>query len=1254
MRFLPVKCSLLLVLLASAATALASDILRIEAITDRNGLSQNTVRCMVQDSKGFMWMGTTNGLNRYNGKEFSVMQAQISSLHSLQDNRIRSIQEDEEGYIWVRTVSSVLYCYDSHLESFIDYDPGNASKKFSHVQIAKNGDVWMWGTDDGCCRVKHEEGGLKSWHINEKLLGTSAVNFLFEDAAQRIWICTNTGLFRAADEKMEKVLDGAFYSVQELDKYLLFFGSNQADVYDKQTQEFIEPVEYPQPLSAVRAHTFELGVVLLAARQGMYVFSVNKMQVEPADYLFQNTRLPNADFITDNKGSSWIYNMSGRLWRQMANGKFESIEVIPSKILSSIDMERYEVYQDSRNIIWITTYGNGLFALYPNGQMQHYTAEKGGLPSDYLLCITEDTSGEVWVGTEFAGVAKISLTTYATNFFYPASNEAGNRANAVRLIYQDAAKRYWLGTRSGHLYVCDSTLKKIHTHKISGALPYAMAEDRHGNKWVGTKGKGVFVFSGAGAGAPRNYTLKNRDRQLSSSNNIFSIMRDNKGRMWVASFGGGLHLAEEHQGELSFRQITARTPGQNMVRALIQDRSGVMWAASNEGVNAFNPDEVIADENLYINFSFDTRNDSSLNNNEVKALLEDSKGRIWLGTNGGGLNLLVREQPLERSWFRRYSATNGLSNEVIQAMLEDEKGNIWVSTENGISRFDPDTEKFENYTFSDKHQANLFNEMSCWRRNNGALMFGSFDGVCIFDPMAIAHNSYVPQVVLTELRVNGSRIRPGEKGAPLKESITTTRSLKLKYEQNTFDVEFAMLNFHEPEFNQYMYYLEGYEKTWNEATRYNVAPYRNVPAGKYKFHVKGSNSFGIWNDDVTTLDITVVPPFWRTWWAMLIYLFCLSVIFYFAWNLFLKIHRLNTAVEVEKQLTEYKLRFFTNISHEFRTPLTIIRGAIENLAGQRKLPMVVAKQVAILSKSSTRLLRLIDQLLEFRRLQNDKMELRVEPTNAVEFFQDIFQTFKELAEKKKIEFLFEASEAERQMLLDRGKMDKICYNLLSNAFKNTPEGGKVAVRLLFSEANDRFTLSVSDSGVGIPKEKRELLFKRFAQIHYVSGGVGVGLHLTSELAMVHKGSVDYSDSEYGGACFSVHIPLSDKNYESENVEVAASLRKVAEEQEFSVLLSAPKEEGDERQHDYKLLLVDDDDEVREFLQGQLGEHFAIAVAKNGVVGLEKAQCEAPDLVVCDVMMPEMDGFEVTRRLKDGFETSHIPIILLTAHSSDKH
>ena len=1241
----------------------AFDILDIKTISDRDGLSQNTVRCMMQDSKGFMWLGTINGLNRYNGREFMVMQPETGSSLSLPDSRIRNIVEDRHGYIWIRTTSNTVCCYDPRLETFIDYDPANESKNFSNILVASNGDVWLWGNRQGCCRVRQTDGTLQAWRLDEKVLNSYSVSFVYEDSRQRIWIGTNKELFMVSDETViSKTQKEDFFSVHESGDRLFFVTNNRIIVFDNGQQSFLSDVSTDSERPIILNGTALVdNLILIATKTNLYAFDTKTLTMTSVEKQFRGKPLRNAYFLTDNKGNKWVYNMSGVLWRHRQGKGFEPIQLIPPEILSSIDLERYEIYHDSRNIIWITTYGNGLFAIDLNdGSTYHYTSEKE-LTSNYLLCVTEDKSGEIWVGTEFTGVNKISLSNYPVNIFYPAKKgEGGNRNNAVRMIYNDSDNRYWFGTRNGYMYVCDSSFRELYRHHIIGGLPFAITEDTLGNKWVGTRGKGVLIFPPDGSAAPQTYSLSDRERQNSSSNNIFGIVRDAKNRIWVASFGGGLHLAIRRDNELTFRQINMRNEHQDMMRGIIQDRTGLIWVGCNEGVHVFDPDELIRDESKYINFRYDMRDNNSLNNNEVKTIFEDRQGRIWLGTTGGGLNLLMREEPIERSWFKHYTAKNGLSNEVIQSIIGDDRGFIWVSTERGISKFDPKTERFENFIFSDNRQAALFNEMSCLKKKNGELMFGSYNGVYIFDPSKIVYDTYTPPVVITDLRINGNGVRPGEQDSPLTESIATTQSIILEHNRNSFNLEFAMLNFHSPEFNRYSYYLEGYEKNWNPVSRYNIAAYRNVPPGDYQFKVKGCNSSGVWSDTETTLRIVIRSPWWTSGWAILLYAAIMLAVIVFVSRMLIKINRLNMAVEVEKQLTEYKLRFFTNISHEFRTPLTIIRGSIENLSSMEDLPHAVGKQISTLAKSSTRLLRLIDQLLEFRRLQNNRMELKLEQTEAVEFFYDIYLTFKEMAGKKHIEFVFESNEQERDMLLDRSKMDKIVYNLLSNAFKNTPDDGKILMKLVFSTADDTLTLKVEDTGAGIPQDQRNMLFVRFKQINYASDGTGVGLHLTSELAAVHKGSVIYSDSDLGGACFSVTLPLSDKNYDREDIihdlpaktveAVAAIPVQDAETIDPGQLMVASVAKPFK---DYKLMVIEDNDDVREFIQSQLGEYFTVSTASNGTEGLEKVGNEQPDLVLCDVMMPGLDGFELTKRLKNNFETSHIPVVMLTAYSTEE-
>jgi signal transduction histidine kinase/ligand-binding sensor domain-containing protein/AraC-like DNA-binding protein len=1236
----------------------ATKMLRFEWISDRDGLSQNTVRCIIQDRSGFIWLGTINGLNRYNGKEFFVMLSKKGNPASLPDNRIRSMTEDREGYIWIRTTADIFCCYDPRLERFVDYDAGNGQKNFSNIRICTNGDVWLWGKSDGCCRIRHDGMQMQFLHFGEQNQNIRSVYFVYEDALQRIWMGADSGIFRIDGERAERVSSEVFFAVNEAGGRLYFINGQHILPFDSKLQKFDEPVAFPSRRQLELNMTTSLydGLILITTKDSLLIFDSQKGGFVPSETFFGGEAVQNAYIYTDNKGHKWIYNHSGNIWRHLPDNRFEQISLIPENILSTIDAERYEVYHDSRDIIWISTYGNGLFSFGPDdGYLHHYTSNNSELPTNYLLCVTEDKSGEIWVGTEFAGISKISLNDYPFRILYPTPGETGNRNNAVRLIYEDAQGRFWMGTRNGYLHIYDSVFHKIKSHKIESSLPFCLTEDTAGNIWLGTRGSGLFVFPPSGDAPARRFHLHNIARQNSTSDNVFDILRDTKNRMWVASFGGGLHYADLNEPEITFHHINARTVNQDMVRIIVQDRTGLIWTGTNEGVNVFNPDELIRDSERYINLHFDVKSDRSLSNNEVKAIFEDSKGRLWFGTTGGGLNLLVREDPLGKSWFKHYTAANGLSNELIQTILEDDEGYIWVSTEggSGISRFNPETERFENFSFSGGKQAAPFNDASGWKTRNGELMFGSYSGVYIFNPSQIKYDSSTQPVVITGLKINGVDARPGQERSPLTESIALTKFLRLKHGQNSFDIEFAMLNYRSPDFNQYAYYLDGYEETWNPPGRHNIAIYRNVPPGTYVFRVKGCNSLGVWTDSETELLVTIVPPFWKSFWAYVIYLVLIFFATLFAVRLIMKINRLNTDVKVEHQLTEYKLRFFTNISHEFRTPLTIIRGSIENLTAMHDVPAAASRQVRQLAKSSSRLLRLIDQLLEFRHLQNKGLELKVERTEAVSFFYDIYRMFEEMAEKKTIEFIFKSGLPAKEMLLDRSKFDKIAYNLLSNAMKHTPECGIVLMRLMFSEADDRLTLSVSDSGAGVPKEKRSSLFVRFAQLDRTSGGTGIGLHLTAELAAVHKGKVEYSDSELGGACFSVSVPLSEANYGSHEIVETQFMTKY-------VNASADTEQETEASplnksfRNYKLLVIEDDDEVRDYIRSQLDGLFTLCMARDGGEGLEKAVREQPTLIVCDVMMPGIDGFEVTRHLKNDFLTSHIPVILLTAHSSEAH
>lgn len=593
---------------------------------------------------------------------------------------------------------------------------------------------------------------------------------------------------------------------------------------------------------------------------------------------------------------------------------------------------------------------------------------------------------------------------------------------------------------------------------------------------------------------------------------------------------------------------------------------------------------------------------------------------------------------------------------MVQAILEDNHHNLWISTESGISKFNPTNTLFENYNFLDVWESDLFCESSSFKRTNGELLFGSFNGMYIINPSSFESQVFSSSVTLTGLCINGIPVSPNSPDSPLKESIRKTSDIRLNHGQNSFSLEFSSLNFHNSHSNRYTYILENYDKEWNPVTQYNVATYKNIPAGKYVFKVKNVNNPYASADAETILFITIVPPFWKSSSAFILYIVLCSIIGFFIVRLLFKMNKLHNQVEIEKQLTEFRLRFFTNISHEFRTPLTIIRGSIESMNKQKPVPPTFKKHIETLEKSSAKLMRLIDQLLEFRKMQNNQMSLRLEQTEVVSFLYGIYDLFSETAARKNINFTFSSDEESKWILLDRGKIEKVLFNLLSNAFKHTPEKGNIAVEITFQEGEEYLILRVSDSGIGIPPEKQHLLFQRFKQINYSSSGIGIGLHLASEFTTIHKGEIKYSESTWKGACFTVAIPTVTDIYDEKDIisSVSTPLNNTlsTSEDNYSPAMEAIKQQVSTLK--YKILLIEDDEEIRLFLEDQLNDSFTISTAPNGRIGWETAINEEPNLIVCDVMMPEMDGFEVTRKLKSDFQTSHIPVILLTAHSSIEH
>lgn len=1240
-RFLKLLfCSLFACILEAEAFEAAE----ILTLTDRNGLSQNTVRCMMVDRRNFLWLGTVNGLNRFNGQDFLVIHPRQRQASGRADSRIRELVEDLHGFIWIRTFSNTVFCYDTKREGMTEYAREGEAMTFAHIYPLANGDVWLWG-DEGCMRVRYTHGKHETWcpetGTNKEIL------FLREDAGGRIWMGTPQALYLVEGDRVSLLRQGRYWDALPVGEEIYLAGDQELVGLRADNGKPSFRLTLSRPVKHARLCALHKGVLLLTSDGDTHLFDSRTQKALPIARFFGGKEIKRAHFQIDNRGEVWVYNRTGILWRHRADNSFEPLHLIPSDILKLNEFEQFQVHHDSRDIIWISTFGNGLFAIHPDGSLTHFT--KGPhFPTNYLYGITEDASGEIWVGTELAGLIKISLPDYAIQPFYPAPEDGIERNNAVRLIFKDSEGHYWLGTRDGHLYVCDDRMKRLHTHHIEGGLPFALTEDTLGYKWLGTKGAGLFILSPGGERIVTHHNLPTPDGQASTRDNIYSLLRDRKNRIWVATLGKGLFLAERNGEKLNFRSFAFPDMHQNRMRALIQDsREGRIWISSDDGLLSFQPETLIQTQQRGENITQACTR--QLNDREVKVVYEDHRGRIWAGVTGGGLYLLEGEE-------KHYGRANGLANETIQAIIEDNEGYLWVSTESGISRLNESTGRFENIVYSNQRSPLVFNELACCKEQDGTLLFGSYEGIYRFNPAQVHFDTYAPDVRLTRLFLHGDPVSPEEEDSPLQTSLDNTKELVLKHDQNSFNLECTLLNYHAPELNQYAYLLDGYETSWNRSVGNPLAAYRNVPPGRYVFKVRGANSAGVWSQHTTELPIRILPPWWKSTGAIILYFIAGILLAGITLHIVLKMNRLRMNVAIEKQLTEYKLRFFTNISHEFRTPLTIIRGIVEEMNTRPATDPDTAEQVKLLNQSSNRLMRLIDQLLEFRRLQNNKMALNLESTEVNGFFREIHHAFEEMARSKAIDYQFESNTPGRILLLDRSKMDKVVYNLLSNAFKNTPTGGAISLTLSVDETQDTFTLRVADSGRGIPPEKRQKLFNRFEQIRYTAEGTGIGLHLTAELIKVHHGSIAYEDTPGGGATFCVSLPLAASNYDpADIVQDDLNTPRTRPDEATAPTATEPvaTDAGEKPYGTYRILVIDDEEDIRTLITRQLSPYFTLTTASNGREGLERLAEEQPDLVVCDIMMPQMNGIEFTRRLKSDFNISHIPVILLTAYSSEE-
>lgn len=1188
---------------------------KAKRVTIQEGLPSNVVSDMQQDQKGFLWFSTHNGLARYDGNVVTTYLDNDSTGVSALIGRTKKALEDVTyKKLWVYSSSERLTCLNMVDGKEEKYCQEVEKLHFTNWKLVCDGMFWLWGAKDGAMLVDYRSGSFLTRRFAQAEIGSSRVPLIDSLDKDNVVLCTTDKVFLYSEGRLFCMAKGMRMSRTRPFHHKMLMVSEKGDVYvlrQGKLQRFSH-VAYVDGEVATGDLLMGNRWILFTNRRS---FSIDVRTGEVAECEGE-WLIPNGRVLTDNKGRKWIYNKTGVL-RLVRQDKLVPLILFPQQTTNYIDYERFHIVEDNHGLIWISTYGKGLFVFNQDlTQSQHFVADKLGespIASNYLLGIIADRHDGVWVSSEYGGVSHIQVMDKGVERIYP--NGEGNMdfSNVVRMVKKMNDGTVMVGTRAGSLYHYSADMSQVLGKSHFDSNVYGIVQMPNGETWIGTRGKGIYGAKG----------LDFKDR------NVFCMASDAKHRMWIGTFGKGLSLVYPRKDGYGVKTFFADSVGLNEVRCMVIDKHGVLWCGTSGGLIRIPVDEFVKDASRYKTYVRDY---------EIRDVIVDRQGRLWLSASGDGLVLVEPGDGETKPKFYVFNTSNGLVNNLVQSVVDTPDGNLWISTQQGVTAWNARKKSFENYMFSRNPMGNVYNENSAVCLDDGRVVLGGNYGLTIIQPSRLSHVSGLTDVVFTSY--------------PYSDEITLT------YEQRSPNIYFSTLDYSDVRNVKYTYRLEGFDQAWSQPSSTPWAAYQKLPAGKYLLHVKACTSDGTWGKE-STLVICIKPPFYLTSWAIMIYVLLVLGVIILVVKFVHDKNVLRNRIRLEQELTRYKLVFFTNIAHEFRTPLTLMQGSLEKekcIMKANRWQTELEKTIRVMDKSVQRMLRLIDQLLEFRKMQAGKLKLSLQETDAVMFVKGICRMFDDAAESKEIAYSFESSEPAHAMFLDQQMIDKVVFNLLSNAFKYTPAKGTISVSLSFT---DVMTIRVADTGVGIPQEKREQLFSRFMQSSYTGESFGIGLHLTHELVRTHHGEITYQENEGGGSVFVVTIPLQKDCYEASDFLVKDSPilkadltkeRDGQEEKTTDAVPSAPSAPLNRR----TILLIEDDNDVREFLLSELESCFDLKVASDGKAGIAMAKELDVDLIVSDVMMPGMNGFELTKRLKNSFETSHIPIILLTALSTDEN
>lgn len=1212
--------------------------LKFSHYSSKNGLPQNSVLAILQDNTGFIWMGTDDGLARFDGYQFQVFRHQPGNTTTIHNNVIRAIITDPLGHIWIGTEGGGISIFDPKNESF--YNLSTLSPLLTELSSAK-------------------------------------VSSLLIDDQNRIWVGTNgNGLFKIS-------LD--FSNLSSIESY----GNNLiVHNYGKSSSGLLDDKIW----NVYQDKSDNLWVGTLEG--GVYTLSLSQNEVKKHDLTKNGIPVSSVkSFYEDQQGNFWIGSeKQGLFYRAKGQQVFQPY-ILPEKRkdFQQEELNITSIREDLQGQLWIGTLGRGLFIIQPlTKEIFHFEDDPSdpySLNGNSVYTQFRDRAGNFWLGMYSGeGLNKVSPSQQQFEHFqYDPDLQKGLSGKMVKSIFKDQSGNLWIGLFNGglNLLPAKSSRFQYFTAGGNGLLSHnhvqSIFQQSSGDIWIGTDGGGITVYNPSSKKA--SYLINNPiDTNSLSKNEVWAMVEDKSGKVWIGTAnGGGLNQFNPETGDLRHFLHDPDQPHSilfNDVRALLVDSKNNLWVGTyGGGLSKMDLGNEKFDHYVPANGG-----KSGLSHPIVTSILEDKKGFIWVGTFGGGLN---RINPLTDS-IQVFRENDGLPSDIVKAILEDNQGQLWVSTVNGLSSLNPNNLTFRNYREEDGLQSDEFNLGSAFKDEDGKLFFGGINGFNAFFPDRIEPYPVPKAPVLTGLKVLNQKVTPGQEWDNkilLDRSITFTESIQFENSQNSFEFEFSSLEYLSQEKIRYEYQLIGYDSDWikTDAQR-RFANYANLPPGTYQFRIRAVYEGDTHYSPIREIEVIVLPPWFKSTSAYLIYFFFLGGLAYgvksfVSWRIKLRNDLRFERLEKEKQeeLSQLKLRFFTNISHELRTPLMLIKSPLEQLVQRIDLPAEVRRQLDSIHANSARLLRLINQLLDFRKQETGHLKLAVKKVRLSTFLTQIKESFEVIAEQRKIEFLLILEDRLPEFIwIDPDQIEKVFFNLIFNAFKFTPDGGQIIIRAKpqnFSENNSSsipgISIEVQDNGVGIPQEQLDRVFDRFFQVKEQSGkqtaGTGIGLALSKNLVDFHKGEINVESAPKEKTIFRVYLRQGfehfDKHELTDDDYFTVEKEWVKTEVARLSLQTSPSPIGKKDLQitdSPKILLVEDNSELLQLLESVMENHFQVVTATNGIEALQVLSQESADFIISDVMMPEMDGVELCARVKAAVQTSHIPFILLTAKSSYEH